>query len=161
VLSLVSLGVIGLLSTVFLGAFFYKARKKVDSKLYASPRKTLYALWSVNERFKRRDYDKDGKPNYATSLQELQAAQCVQDDLVDGVVIGYRYAMEPLGPTGYVVTATPAEVTSQALFYRMTHDGRILAEFGQPATEGSDLYWDRRYKFQWQHAWPPGEDGQN
>ena len=148
VMSLVSLIVMGLLGTVFLGAFFYKARKKLDVKLYTSPRRTLFALWRVNERFRRRDYDQNGKHDYATSLEQLQAAQCVQDDLVEGPVAGYRYRMQPDPAEGYLVTATPAEITSSALFYRMTSAGAILAEPGQPATPESDLYWDRRYKFQ-------------
>lgn len=160
VVSLVSLVVMGLMGTVFLGAFFYKARKKVDIKLYSSPRRTMYALWKVNERFKRKDYDEDGKPNYATSLEQLQDADCVQDDLVEGPVVGYRYRLQSEGP-GYLLTATPAEVTSVSLFYRMDSSGRILAERGRPATPQSEMYWDPRYKFQWPHEWPPGEDGQD
>jgi len=161
VMSMVSLIVMGLLGTVFLGAFFYKARKKVDAELYSSPRKTLFALWRVNERFRRRDYDDNGKKDYATSLEMLQDAQCVLDDLVEGPVAGYRYSMAPDPGEGYVLTASPAQVTSSALFYRMTSACRIVAKAGEPATPESDLYWDRRYKFQWPHEWPAGEDGQD
>ena len=77
-----------------------------------------------------------------TSLEQLAELGLITDELGAGDVKGYRYRIERADERTWAGSATPAEVTTGAIFYWIDQSQLIRAELGRPASKDSRIYYD-------------------
>lgn len=139
-------------------------RRRIDSRLYAFPDKTLKALAEAMERFRLQDLDEDGQRDYPTSLDELEAAGQITERLARGDARGYRYELRADG-AGFTITATPdvAAVGTDALWYSIDRGQVVRAAEGGPPGPDAGVFWHPVYNYEtWSGrrpaALPPAAD---
>ncbi len=156
VYSLVGGLLVVIMCVVALSSLATLGRRALDARLYAWPDKTLRALAEAQERFRLQDLDEDGQHDYAGDLHELERAGQITRTLADGVVLGYRYAVQ-LEAAGYVITATPdvAVVGTAALHYAVDRFHVVRAAEGAPPGPEGEVFWHPVYGDVWPGLRPP------
>jgi len=140
--SLTALGVATLVAIVLLVTAQHMTMAKYKQTTYRYPYKTLLRIAEVQARFARLDIDEDGKHDFAGSLAQLAEHGLITDELGAGVVRGYRYRIERADERSWAGSATPAEVTTGAIFYWIDQSQLVRAELGRPAGHESRIYYD-------------------
>lgn len=141
VYALVTLGLVCVVGLVAMGSMLARGQNAMIQGVYRFPVKTLEALSKAQTRFHRKDLDGDGRHDYATSLRQLGDAGTITAKLAAGELGDYRYRILNADERTYAITATPAQVTSQSLFYFLDESRQVRATLGEPATRASKVYW--------------------
>lgn len=139
--ALVALGMMCIVGLVAMGSMLVRGQDAMNKNVYRFPIKTLEAISKAQARFHRNDLDGDGRHDYATSLGQLGDAGTITAKLAAGELGDYRYEVLHAGEKAYAITATPAVVTSQSLFYFLDESWKVRGEVGKPATAESRVYW--------------------
>lgn len=140
--SLTALGVATLVAVVLLVMAQHMTMAKYKHSTYRYPYKTLLRLAEVQARYARLDIDGNGKGDFAGSLELLAQHGLITDELAAGEAKGYRYRIEFADERSWAGSATPAEVSTSAVFYWIDDSHLIRAELGRPASEASPVYYD-------------------
>jgi hypothetical protein len=124
-------------------------QRRLDTRWYAFPDRTLRGLAEAMERFRLNDLDDDGQRDYPTSLDELEAAGQITSRLARGHVRGYRYELHA-DAADFRITATPdvAAVGTGALHYSIDRMQVVRAAVGAPAGPEADIFWHPQLQYE-------------
>lgn len=137
VYSLVTLGLMCVVSLVAMAGFLHVGQERIDARIYSSPVETLQRIALAQRRFRRKV-----KPRrYARSLAELERSGHITRRLAAGDVGGYRYRIEASDAATWTIRATPASVTTATPFFLMDETLVIHRNLGAPASEDSPVAW--------------------